>query len=93
MTLATEREPRAEAVILSGLEAHKYREVWPGRFRAFSTSFVRDDSGAIIGGLSGHTSLGLYFLDLFYLPKALRERGLGGRIMEHAKDREGLPAG
>jgi predicted N-acetyltransferase YhbS len=48
---------------------------------------VRDDkSSEIIGGLLGRSSLGLFFLDLFYLPKELRRSGLGSRIMGLAED-------
>jgi GNAT superfamily N-acetyltransferase len=35
---------------------------------------------------SGHSSLGLFFLDLFYLPEELRGAGLGTRIMALAED-------
>ena len=37
---------------------------------------------AILGGATGRSSLGLLFLDLFYLPKALRRSGLGTQILE-----------
>jgi len=39
------------------------------------------DSGAILGGAIGRSSLGLLFLDLFYLPKPLRGAGLGTQIL------------
>jgi GNAT superfamily N-acetyltransferase len=44
-----------------------------------------DQSGEPVGGLLGHTSFGLFFLDLFYLPEPLRGRGLGGRILAVAE--------
>lgn len=34
----------------------------------------------------GHTSFGLFFLDLFYLPEELRGGGLGSRIVALAED-------
>ena len=44
---------------------------------------VRDgDSQRVLGGAMGRTSLGLLFLDLFYLPAALRGVGLGSEILE-----------
>ena len=47
---------------------------------------MRDDtSGEIIGGLLGRSSLGMFFLDLFYLPASLRGGGLGARIMAQAE--------
>ena len=48
---------------------------------------VRDDnSGEILGGLLGHTSYRLFFLDLLYLPEGLRGAGLGSRIVVLAED-------
>lgn len=48
---------------------------------------VRDpESGEVIGGLSGRTSLGLFFVDLFFLPPALRGQGLGAEILRRAEE-------
>ncbi|TAL87227.1 MAG: GNAT family N-acetyltransferase [Rhodanobacter sp.] len=44
---------------------------------------VKDpESGDVLGGATGRTSLGLLFLDLFYLPTSLRGEGLGRRVLE-----------
>ncbi len=40
----------------------------------------------VIGGLTGRTSLGLLFVDLFHLPPRLRGRGLGSEILRRAED-------
>ncbi|MFI9056173.1 MULTISPECIES: GNAT family N-acetyltransferase [unclassified Streptomyces] len=40
----------------------------------------------VVGGLTGRTSLGLFFLDLFYLPPRLRGSGLGTEILRQAED-------
>lgn len=43
---------------------------------------VRDAAtGDVLGGATGRSSLGLLFLDLFYLPASLRGAGLGTRIL------------
>lgn len=34
------------------------------------------DTGEVLGGMQGRSSLGLLFIDLFYLPPELRRRGL-----------------
>ncbi|MFI6605573.1 GNAT family N-acetyltransferase [Streptomyces sp. NPDC050507] len=48
---------------------------------------VRDpDTHQVVGGLTGRTSLGLFFLDLFYLPTRLRGGGLGTEILRQAED-------
>ncbi|MGW2111236.1 GNAT family N-acetyltransferase [Streptomyces sp. NPDC001948] len=39
-----------------------------------------------VGGLTGRTSLGLFFIDLFYLPPQLRGSGLGREILRQAED-------
>ncbi|MFF0266372.1 hypothetical protein [Kribbella sp. NPDC004536] len=42
-------------------------------------------TGATLGGLTGRTSLGLWFVDLLYLPDELRGTGLGSRILADAE--------
>ena len=39
-----------------------------------------------VGGLTGRTSLGLLFIDLFFLPNELRGGGLGARLLRLAED-------
>lgn len=39
-------------------------------------------SQQVLGGAIGRTSLGLLFLDLFYLPVAVRRLGLGSQVLE-----------
>jgi len=53
---------------------------------------VRDADNRVVGGLTGRTSLGLLFLDLFYLPPALRGGGLGREILRQA-EAEGVRRG
>lgn len=43
------------------------------------------DTGTVLGGLTGRTSLGLAFIDLVYLPVSLRGRGYGTRILQEAE--------
>ncbi|MEU9095647.1 GNAT family N-acetyltransferase [Streptomyces sp. NPDC087901] len=48
---------------------------------------VRDPATRqVVGGLTGRTSLGLFFLDLFYLPAQLRGTGLGTEILARAEN-------
>ncbi|MFI9269577.1 GNAT family N-acetyltransferase [Kitasatospora sp. NPDC052896] len=47
---------------------------------------VRDpETHQVIGGLTGRTSLGLFFVDLLFLPPELRGSGLGSRVLRHAE--------
>lgn len=86
LTMSRERDPQAEAVVADGLAA--FNKAAFGRVDAQTLDVVvrDDDSGEIVGGLLGHSSLGLFFLDLFYLPQHLRGAGLGSRIITLAED-------
>jgi GNAT superfamily N-acetyltransferase len=43
---------------------------------------VRDpNTGAPVGGAIGRSSLGLLFLDLFYLPESIRGAGVGSEVL------------
>ncbi|MBA0445753.1 GNAT family N-acetyltransferase [Stenotrophomonas maltophilia] len=43
-------------------------------------------TGKVVGGLTGRTSLGLWFVDLFHLPQAYRGSGIGSRVLKAAED-------
>ncbi|KWF18691.1 GNAT family N-acetyltransferase [Burkholderia pseudomultivorans] len=48
--------------------------------------YVTDPAtGEVLGGLTGRTSLGLFFIDLFYLPDSLRGGGVGSRLLQTAE--------
>lgn len=75
-------DAEVEHVILDGLNAYNDAITGHSDRQALSV-VVRDrDSQRVLGGAMGRTSLGLLFLDLFYLPAALRGSGLGSRILE-----------
>ena len=47
---------------------------------------VRDpQTHRVVGGLTGRTSLGLLFVDLFHLPPELRGSGLGSEVLRRAE--------
>ncbi len=86
LTVAATRDPRAEAAIGAGLAAYNADRFRPGDTATLDVLVRDDNSGEPVGGLLGHTSFGLFFLDLFYLPEALRGCGLGGRIIALAEN-------
>jgi GNAT superfamily N-acetyltransferase len=86
LTIASARDPRAKAAIGAGLAAYNAARFRPGDATTLDILVRDEESGEPVGGLLGHTSFGLLFLDLFYLPEALRGRGLGGRILALAED-------
>ncbi|AZC81506.1 GNAT family N-acetyltransferase [Pseudomonas chlororaphis] len=44
------------------------------------------ETGQVLGGISGRTSLGLLFIDLFFLPDSLRGSGLGTQLLQACED-------
>lgn len=46
---------------------------------------VRDEAGAVVGGLIGRTTAAWLYVELFWLPEALRGTGLGTRTMMAAE--------
>ncbi|SCK46084.1 Acetyltransferase (GNAT) family protein [Streptomyces sp. WMMB 714] len=43
-------------------------------------------TGRVLGGMSGHTSLGLLFVESFHLPDELRGSGFGTAVLRAAED-------
>ncbi|MCW2106009.1 UNVERIFIED_ORG: GNAT superfamily N-acetyltransferase [Rahnella aquatilis] len=43
-------------------------------------------TGKVLGGMQGRSSLGLMFIDLFYLPPELRKMGIGSDILHRFED-------
>ena len=86
IALVAARDPRAEAVVTGGLADYN-RETF-GRVDTRTLDvLVRDpETGEIVGGILGRSSLGMFFLDLFYLPKPLRRGGLGSRLIAQAEE-------
>jgi hypothetical protein len=75
--VSSEPEPEVEKVVGEGLNAFNDATVGYAD-RVPLHVFVRDaESGKIVGGISGKTSLGLMFVDLMYLPENLRGRDIG----------------
>jgi GNAT superfamily N-acetyltransferase len=86
LTFPEAREPQAEAVIQRGLAAYNTTRFRPSDNTTLDVLVSDDNSGELLGGLLGHTSYRLFFLDLFYLPEGLRGAGLGSRIIALAED-------
>jgi GNAT superfamily N-acetyltransferase len=85
LTFPDARDARAEAVVTGGLAAYNREKFGRVDTRTLDI-LVHDDSGKIVGGLLGRSSLGLFFLDLFYLPETLRGGGFGSRMIALAED-------
>jgi len=86
LSVALTRDPQVEAAIGGGLASYNTARFRPSDNTTLDILVRDDNSGKILGGLLGHTSYGLFFLDLFYLPEGLRGAGLGSRIVVLAED-------
>lgn len=81
----TDAPSRGEvAVVADGLDEFNLHQAGTQDQRPLAV-LVRDDSGRVVGGLTGRTSLGLWFVDLFYLPERLRGFGLGAEVLRRAE--------
>ena len=76
----------AKEAIEQGLAAFNTDKAGYRDARPLAVLVSDPDSQEVVGGLLGRTSLGLLFIDLFFLPPAMRRHGLGSRIMQQAED-------
>ena len=78
--------PEAERTIGEGLAGFSAAQAGYRDSRKLAIVVTDTETGQVIGGLTGRTSYGLLFIDIFFLPDSLRGQGLGGRILRLAED-------
>ena len=84
--VALTRDQQAEAVIRGGLAAYNTAQFRPSDNTTLDV-LVRDESGGeVLGGLPGHTSYRLLFLEVFHLSEELRGAGVESRVIGLAED-------
>jgi GNAT superfamily N-acetyltransferase len=86
LTVTDAIEPAAHAVIEDGLRQFNIDTSGIDDWRALGVFAVDPQTQQVLGGLSGRTSLGLLFIDVFFLPDRLRGGGLGSRILQLAEE-------
>jgi GNAT superfamily N-acetyltransferase len=79
-------DPEHVALISDGLDEFNILKAGVNDRRPLAVLARDPQTQRVIGGLTGRTSLGLLFVDLFYLPPALRGGGLGSEILRQAED-------
>lgn len=84
--ISDQPNPDAERVLGNGLAA--FNEAVTGyNDRQLLTVLIRDShTQQILGGITGKTTLGMAFLDLFHLPDSLRGTGLGSQLLQAFED-------
>lgn len=86
ITLTDAPDPAARDALLAGLLAHNTAHLGPHGMRPLAV-LVRDPaSGAVVGGLWGRTSWDWLFVELLFLPEALRGAGLGAELLRRAEE-------
>ena len=85
LVVTDQENPDAEHAIEAGLGEYNRQMAGYVDARTLSIHVIDPGSGRVVGGLSGRTSLGLLFIDVFFLPKALRGNRLGTEIIEAAE--------
>ena len=70
--------------VVKGLVAYNTAKAGKSRWKRFAVS-VRDDAGAIRGGVVGSTMWNWCFIELVWLDEALRGTGLGTELMAKAE--------
>jgi GNAT superfamily N-acetyltransferase len=86
LTLTDSPDPKAEKIIENGLSRFNEEQAGYSDWRALAVLVSDPDTQEVIGGLLGRTSLGLLFIDLFFVPAELRGQGIGTRIMQQAEE-------
>ena len=85
VTLTDSPEPEFEAMLESGLADYNESQTHRRDWRPLAVMAHDPATGAPAGGILGRTSLGLFFLDLFWLPAHLRGSGIGGEMLRLAE--------
>jgi GNAT superfamily N-acetyltransferase len=86
VTVMDVRDPLAEAVVSGGLASYNEMQSGTRDSRPLNVFVLDTDTEAVLGGLTGRTSLGLLFVDFFFLPDGLRGSGIGSRVLRLAEE-------
>ena len=78
--------PRADTdVVGNALDAFNVSQTNDERYQPVRL-FVRDDAGAVVGGLLAHVYLDWMFVQILWLDERLRGGGTGAELMRRAED-------
>jgi len=86
LTLTDAPSREAESAIADSLDAFNERRTGVAHSRPLAVLLQGANSGLLLGGLLGRTSLGLLFIDLIFVPDASRGTGVGSQMMSRAEE-------
>ena len=71
-----------EEIIGGGLNSYNDEVTGYADRRPLAVLVTDSETGEVLGGATGRSSLGLLFLELFYLPATLRGAGIGAAVLQ-----------
>jgi len=85
LVLTDTPSPQFERLIGDNLDAFNQQITGQQHAHSLAVVITEPDTGNVLGGLIGRTSLGLLFVDLIFVPESLRGTGLGAQVMRLAE--------
>ncbi len=85
LTLTDAPDPGDVDLIGAGLNAHNDQATGYADRQPLAVLVEDPQTGAVLGGLSGRTSLGMLFIELVYLPDSLRGQDIGTSMVAMAE--------
>ena len=85
ITLTDTPDPQLKCVLEDGLASYNAEKAGRRDWRPLAVTAHDPATGDLAGGLLGRSSMGLFFLDLFYLPAAMRGSGTGSAMLRMAE--------
>jgi GNAT superfamily N-acetyltransferase len=86
LTLIDDPTPEEQNVISSGLADFNRSQAGYSDSRGLAVLVADPDTREVLGGMLGRTSLGLFFIDLFFVPESLRGQRIGSQVLELAEE-------
>jgi GNAT superfamily N-acetyltransferase len=81
-----EPAPELREVILKGLRAYNESRAGATNMRPLILHLEDEASGEAVGGIAAHTAFGWMFVELLFVPEAMRGRGHGTALMQKAEE-------
>ena len=81
LTVTDSPSERAVAVVDRGIDVFNAERAGYWESRPLAVLASDPETAEVLGGFIGHTSLGLLFIDLVWLPDAVRGARLGSRML------------
>ena len=85
ITLSDQHSQEDEAVVHEGLSAFNHAVVGSEHYQPFNL-YIRDENGAIMGGLLGVTYWGWCYVSIVWVHDLLRGKGCGRRLLQIAEE-------